>query len=188
MITGGTAALTAWLAHYITADSANAAFEFVGGILIWMHTRRAWKDREIKGVSMWPFIFFWSWGIYNLWYYAHIGQPISGMIAFMPALANSAYIFSHWLFSGPFNYDKRSHRARWFFIRTGDKIGNFFGDAAVEVAELPSPLPRPRSNPYDHGKPPLPERYCPDCGFTRQHDLDDHCMVCDKINKGAENG
>lgn len=164
------------VALVVNPDFFNAAFEFVGGILIWLHTARAWKDQEIKGVSPWPFIFFWSWGIYNLWYYSHIGQPISGMIAFMPCLANSAYLFSLWLFRGPFNYDKRSHRARWFFIRHGNRIIDFFGNAALEVADLPTPRA------HTLGK--LQKRFCWKCCKTQPHDLDNHCMECDRINKG----
>src|SRR3990167_1554443 len=124
--------------HFASADLGNAILEFVGGCLIFLHTKRAWKDQEIKGVHWGPFVFFWTWGVYNLWYYAHIGQPISGYIAFMPCLANTAYLFSFWLFNGSFNYDRRNDRARWWVLTRINRFRAFWGAALEEAADLPT--------------------------------------------------
>jgi hypothetical protein len=172
------------VAFVLNPDFFNAALEFVGGCLIWLHTVRAWKDEEIKGVSGWPFIFFWTWGIYNLWYYTHIGQPISGAVAFMPALANSAFLFSYWVFVGPVNLDRRRDRARLWVMFKIKKVVVFFDqalDVMEEVADLP---PRPKAPLPTRTTAALASYYCPTCCFTQHHDLDGHCMVCDKLNKG----
>ncbi len=157
--------------HFISADLGNAVLEFIGGCLIWLHSIRTWKDEEIKGVSVWPFVFFWTWGIYNCWYYAHIGQPISGAVAFMPALANSAFLFSYWLFAGPFNYDRRRDRIRWWLVsRINRLLGKFcyLGEAVLEAADLPT-----------RTTAALPEKQCNVCGMITKHDLDGHCIICD---------
>lgn len=83
------------------ADLGNALFEVVGGVLIILHTGRAWRDRVIKGVHWAPFVFFWAWGGWNLFYYAHVGQPLSAAAAFMPFIANSSYLLSWWLLQPP---------------------------------------------------------------------------------------
>ena len=76
-----------------SGDVGNALIETVGGLFIWLSVKKILHDREVKGFSIFPMLFFTSWGIWNLWYYQHVGQWISGYAAFMPALANATYIF-----------------------------------------------------------------------------------------------
>lgn len=55
-------------------DLINAAFEVVGGALCWVNVRRLKRDKETKGVY-WPVsIFFAAWGLWNLYFYAALGQ------------------------------------------------------------------------------------------------------------------
>jgi hypothetical protein len=53
----------------LTPDQINGMFEFVGGILLWMNCVRLYKDRELKGVSWFPVVFFTTWGYWNLYFY-----------------------------------------------------------------------------------------------------------------------
>jgi hypothetical protein len=50
-------------------DFINGLFEFVGGLLIAFSCVRLYKDKAVKGVSLWPVVFFNSWGFWNLAFY-----------------------------------------------------------------------------------------------------------------------
>lgn len=179
MIDGGFPAIAAGLAavlkHAAVPDIINATLEFVGGCLIWMHTARAWRDEEIKGVHWGPFVFFWTWGVYNLWYYSHIGQPISGAVAFMPCLATTAYLFTYWIFAGNFNYEKRNDRARWWFL---SRINRLRGPRPTLGDMLLDAIEQDRRDEVLRDAA-LPSTHCNTCGFVTRHDLDGHCMICD---------
>lgn len=55
-------------------DICNALFEFCGALFQLMNVKALIKDRQIQGVSVMPSIFFFGWGLYNLYYYRHLGQ------------------------------------------------------------------------------------------------------------------
>ena len=55
-------------------DLMNGLFEAIGGICIWFNVRAILRDRQVKGVY-WPVTaFFFTWGIWNLWYYPSLHQ------------------------------------------------------------------------------------------------------------------
>jgi hypothetical protein len=55
-------------------DLFNATIEFVGALFQVMNVRALLRDRQIQGVSWVPTLFFWSWGIWNLYFYSHLQQ------------------------------------------------------------------------------------------------------------------
>lgn len=55
-------------------DLVNGGIEFTGGLLLLLHSRQVLRDREVKGVSVPPMLFFLAWGFWNLFYYPHLGQ------------------------------------------------------------------------------------------------------------------
>lgn len=58
-------------------DTINGAFELVGGWFTWNSALRLYRDKEVKGVY-WPmFIFFASWGVWNLVFYWQVTAPLS---------------------------------------------------------------------------------------------------------------
>lgn len=61
----------------MTPDLINGLFETIGGLLLFLHSRRVIKDKEVKGVSVPPMLFFLGWGAWNLFYYPHLGQWFS---------------------------------------------------------------------------------------------------------------
>lgn len=70
----------------MSVDHVNACFELVGSVLLWLNVRRLWRDRTVLGVSVWPSVFFCTWGLWNLFYYWALHQPVSlaasvGMLA-----------------------------------------------------------------------------------------------------------
>lgn len=55
-------------------DIVNALFEFIGGLFLWMNVITLYKDKTIKGVYYPTVIFFFLWGVWNLWYYPSLDQ------------------------------------------------------------------------------------------------------------------
>lgn len=53
----------------MSPDQINGLFELVGGILLLLNSRRMYKDKEVKGVSLLPCLFFTSWGYWNMYFY-----------------------------------------------------------------------------------------------------------------------
>lgn len=75
-----------------TPDLINGLFELVMGVMQWFNVQRLIKDREIKGVS-WPIWFFISaWGLWNLFYYPHLGQMLSFWGGVLLVLANITWV------------------------------------------------------------------------------------------------
>ncbi len=57
-----------------TPDAINGIYETVGGFVLLLHCRQLYKDKKVRGVSLWPTLFFFTWGIWNLYYYPHLNQ------------------------------------------------------------------------------------------------------------------
>ena len=58
----------------ITPDMINGLFELVGGLFYVINIRIILRDKEVKGISLWPVGFFISWGLWNLFYYPYLEQ------------------------------------------------------------------------------------------------------------------
>ncbi len=73
-------------------DLLNGLFELGGAVVAWMNAYKLYKDREIKGVY-WPvWIFFSSWGLWNLYYYPSLGQYISFYAGIILVSGNIAWV------------------------------------------------------------------------------------------------
>lgn len=55
-------------------DLMNGLFEFFGACMIWLNVMALVKDRQVRGVNWKVTGFFWSWGIWNLYYYPSLHQ------------------------------------------------------------------------------------------------------------------
>ena len=74
-------------------DLINGLFEFGGAIVSWINVFKLFKDKEIKGVY-WPmWIFFSSWGIWNLFYYPSLKQYISFFAGIFLVSGNIVWVF-----------------------------------------------------------------------------------------------
>lgn len=71
------------------ADSVNGIYEFVGGLLILNHCRAVLRDKAVAGVSILSTAMFTTWGVWNLYYYPHLGQwaSFAGGLAIVSANA-----------------------------------------------------------------------------------------------------
>ncbi len=55
-------------------DIVNGLFEVLGGLTTALNIRALMRDKEVKGVD-WRLTFFYTaWGLWNLFYYPHLGQ------------------------------------------------------------------------------------------------------------------
>ena len=59
------------------ADFINGMFEVVGGAMVFDHCRALYRDKELKGVSILATSVFFTWGLWNLYYYPSLGQWLS---------------------------------------------------------------------------------------------------------------
>lgn len=72
----------------LSPDFINALFEGIGGGMMWLNVRQILKDKSVRGVHLGPSFFFNSWGLWNLFYYPHLGQPWSFLGGVVMTLAS----------------------------------------------------------------------------------------------------
>lgn len=75
-----------------TPDLVNSLFEFLGGFFVLGHCRAVIRDKAVSGVCITSLIYFTGWGIWNLFYYPHLGQALSFYGALVLVVANAAYV------------------------------------------------------------------------------------------------
>jgi membrane protein YdbS with pleckstrin-like domain len=81
----------------ITApDFINAAFEALASVFVLNHARMLWKSRQGFSVSILSTIFFAIWGMWNVWYYPHLGQWFSFWAGIAVMISNFIWIFVIW--------------------------------------------------------------------------------------------
>lgn len=78
----------------MTPDTINAAFEIGAGGFILLHVRATWRARSADGVSLVAMVFFFAWGLWNLFYYPHLGQSLSFYGGIFVLLTNAAWVAS----------------------------------------------------------------------------------------------
>lgn len=61
----------------MTPDIINGLFEFGGAIVSLMNVREIVRTKKVVGVRWEPTAFFSAWGIWNLYFYPHLGQWFS---------------------------------------------------------------------------------------------------------------
>lgn len=76
----------------LTADMTNGLLELMGSFMIWANVRRLYIDKQVKGISVWGTLFFFTWGIWNLFYYPGLQQWYSFWGGICIMVANSAWL------------------------------------------------------------------------------------------------
>lgn len=84
----------------MTPDIINALFEFTGAYLTWQNFRRVRRDQGYAGIY-WPAVaFFLGWGLWNLFYYPHLGQWWSAAAGAALCITNFCWLGAMWWY-GP---------------------------------------------------------------------------------------
>jgi len=55
-------------------DTINGMFELMGGVFVFLHCLRLYKDKRVKGVSFVATGYFAMWGFWNIYYYPSLQQ------------------------------------------------------------------------------------------------------------------
>ena len=73
-------------------DIVNATFEASGGLFVALSIRRVLADKRVAGVSLIGVAFFTAWGVWNVYFYPHVGAWLSGLAAVGVCIANAAWL------------------------------------------------------------------------------------------------
>lgn len=73
-------------------DLVNASFEVAAVAFTVLNIRRALSDRSVRGVDPRAACFFTLWGVWNLFYYPHLGQALSFVAGVALVSVNSVYL------------------------------------------------------------------------------------------------
>ena len=74
-------------------DPINGAFELLGGLIIWANVVRLRRDRMVRGIDWRATAFFQTWGLWNVFYYPHLGQWASFTGGLCIVAANTAWLW-----------------------------------------------------------------------------------------------
>lgn len=75
-----------------TADAINAGFELGAAVAMWVNVAKLLRDRKVAGVY-WPVSAFYTvWGLWNIWFYATLGAPLSAWASWCVMLANATWV------------------------------------------------------------------------------------------------
>lgn len=75
-------------------DLINGLFELGGALSICLHIREVWRDRGHAGISFNAASFMACWGLWNLFYYPHLGQWLSFVGGVALVVVNIAWLAS----------------------------------------------------------------------------------------------
>lgn len=101
-----------------TFDLINGGFEAVAALFTLNHCRVLLRDRAVAGVSIASMAFFTLWGVWNLWFYPHLGQAWSFAGGVLLVAANALYVALLCRFSGV---------GRWLRRAAGSVVCRFKG-------------------------------------------------------------
>lgn len=73
-------------------DLMNGLFEFGAAIFLLINVAKLQRDKKVLGVSVIPVVFMTLWGVFNLFYYPHLHQPISFRGGICVVVVNSVWL------------------------------------------------------------------------------------------------
>lgn len=76
----------------ISADAINASFELLAGLFVLNHCRVLRQHKTLRGVSMISMGFFTLWGVWNMYYYPALAQPLSFYGGVFVVAVNAFYL------------------------------------------------------------------------------------------------
>lgn len=94
----------------MTPDFTNGLFEAVAALFISLHVRAIYKDKEVKGVSPTATAFFFTWGVWNVFFYPSQKLMWSFYGGLLVVTANIIYLWAMFYYIRI--YPKRMQKAR----------------------------------------------------------------------------
>lgn len=76
----------------ITMDAINGLFELSAGVFVLNHCRVLYAEKQVRGVSLISSGFFLLWGMWNMYYYPALNQPLSFYGGVFVVAANGFYL------------------------------------------------------------------------------------------------
>jgi len=73
-------------------DMVTGLFNIVGAGFLLTNVEKIYKDKCVKGVRIAPTAFFTLWGLWNMFYYPHLGQMLSFVGGFATMTVNLMWI------------------------------------------------------------------------------------------------
>ena len=73
-------------------DMINGSFEAVAAVFLVLNCVYLYRQKEVKGVSVWSVVVFSLWGYWNLYYYPSLNQWTSAIAGMVVALANTCWV------------------------------------------------------------------------------------------------
>lgn len=73
-------------------DLVNAGFEFGAGFAVLAHCVQLYRDKIVRGVSVGATAFFFSWGLWNLYFYPHLNQWASFVGGLLITFSNLLWV------------------------------------------------------------------------------------------------
>lgn len=77
----------------MSPDLFNGLFEFCGSLMLWRNVYQLYKDKMVRGVHWGPTGFFFSWGLWNLFYYPNLHQWWSFTGGLSIVIANGVWFY-----------------------------------------------------------------------------------------------
>lgn len=74
------------------ADAVNGCFECAGGFFILPSILRLHREKLVRGVSYVHVAFFSAWGVWNLYFYSALDQPLSFWGGMLLAATNTVWL------------------------------------------------------------------------------------------------
>ena len=84
----------------LTPDIVNAFFEGAGSVFTWLSVWRVYTDKGYAGIYLPAIVFFFSWGLWNLYFYPSVDAMWSFYGGISICVANLAWVGSM-LYYGP---------------------------------------------------------------------------------------
>lgn len=79
-------------------DLINASFEVFASVVSTLSLIAIYKAKRIVGASPWPTVFFSAWGLWNLFYYPHLGQFLSTGAAIGMLGINVTWLYLYYVY------------------------------------------------------------------------------------------
>ena len=80
----------------MTPDLINGCFELLASSFLFLHVRRIFKDKQVKGVSIVATVFFTTWGWWNIFFYPVVGLWWSFWGGVPVVVMNSLWVYGMW--------------------------------------------------------------------------------------------